>query len=60
MKVGDLVKFIVQTEHNQGARLVTETQGAWAKLLGFEDDPFGGRRSTYVIQGNLEIINENR
>ena len=60
MKIGDLVQFIVQTEHNKGAWLVTEMKGAWAKLLGFNDDPFGGQRNPYVIQGNLEVLNESR
>jgi len=59
MKVGDLVQFIIQNEGNRGVWLVTETKGAWAKLLGFEDDTYG-RRFPHVTQGNLEVISESR
>ena len=58
MKIGDLVQFVVQTEKNKGAWLVTETKGAWAKLSGFYDDTYGYEE--FVIQGNLEVINESR
>ena len=60
MKVGDLVRFIIQNEGNKGTWLVTETEGAWAKLLGFEDHTYDGLRTPYVIQGNLEVLSESR
>lgn len=65
MKIGDLVQFIVQTEKNKGAWLVIETKGAWAKLLGFYDDAYTreyirAEYEQFIIQGNLEVINESR
>jgi hypothetical protein len=58
MKVDDTVQFIIQNEGNKGSWIVTETKGAWAKLLGFYDDTYGYEE--FVIQGNLEVIDENR
>ena len=61
MKVGDTVQFIIQNEGNKGSWIVTETKGAWAKLLGFYDDTYGGGEAAeFVIQGNLEVSNETR
>jgi len=59
MKVGDLVKFIIQNEINKGVWLVAKTEGQWARLLGFEDCTFG-KPTNAVPQGNLEVVSESR
>ena len=60
MKPGDLVQFIIQNATNKGVWFVTEVDGSWCKLYGFERDPFGGRRNPHILSANLEVLSEGR
>ena len=60
MKPGDLVQFVIQNATNKGVWIVTEVDGAWCKLYGFERDPFGGYRIPHILSANLEVISESR
>ena len=56
MKPGDLVKFIIQNATNKGVWFVTEVDGSWCKLYGFDRDPFGGRRNPHIPSAILEVV----
>tara|TARA_B100000686_G_C16776266_1_gene968702 strand:+ start:1013 stop:1195 length:183 start_codon:yes stop_codon:yes gene_type:complete len=60
MKPGDLVQFIIQNATNKGIWFVTEVDGSWCKLYGFDRDPFGGRRNPHIPSAILEVISESR